>query len=390
MVAVRTATTEVADSGGQMLFVLNSLAVAGSELKIIRLANALARAGVPVKLAYLDFRHAALDQVDPGIPTFPLHRRGKYSVTSLRSLRGLIEDRTRAVVAVNLYPLLYVLPAVKLARVENTRIVSLVNTSELARGELLLRKVYGPLLRRCDCVVFGSVSQQGLWRDKYQIQPQRTKVIHNGVDHEFFSPASGAKEGRLLRKRLRIPDGAVVIGSVGRLAPEKSFDLLITALAKLNAAGREAFGVLAGTGRERESLEVLAEKEGIADKIRFLGVVEDPRPALSMMDVFVLPSSAVETFSNAALEAMAMGRAVVLSEIGGAAEMVEHGRSGMLFPVGSVASLFEILYRLHDSRKLREELGLAARERVVSSFGFSGMVRQYRKLMSDGDGTLGG
>lgn len=138
--------------------------------------------------------------------------------------------------------------------------------------------------------------------------------------------------------------------------------------------------MIVGIGRERESLERLAVDEGIAERIRFAGLLDDPRPALSIMDVFVLPSSAVETFSNAALEAMAMGRATVLSDIGGASEMIEHGKSGMLFPIGDLDALSEILTRLYDSGEMRQALGTAARERAVTSFGFSEMVDQYRAL----------
>ena len=98
------------------------------------------------------------------------------------------------------------------------------------------------------------------------------------------------------------------------------------------------------------------------------------------MDIFVLPSSKIETFSNSALEAMAMGRAVVLSDIGGAAEMIENETSGLLFPIGDLDRLTDILNHLYCSDELRKQLGSAARERCVESFGFENMVEQYRNL----------
>jgi glycosyltransferase involved in cell wall biosynthesis len=97
------------------------------------------------------------------------------------------------------------------------------------------------------------------------------------------------------------------------------------------------------------------------------------------MDVFVMPSS-VETFSNATLEAMAMARPVLLSEVGGAPEMVESDSSGLLFNLGNQQALYDALIRLHDSKELRDNLGQAARARVLESFTFGEMIERYRRV----------
>jgi glycosyltransferase involved in cell wall biosynthesis len=98
------------------------------------------------------------------------------------------------------------------------------------------------------------------------------------------------------------------------------------------------------------------------------------------MDIFVLPS-ATETFSNAALEAMAMARPVVLSNVGGAAEMVEHKTDGYLFNVGDDATLANTLTELYDSKAERERIGNAARQRVERQFCFKTMVNRYKELI---------
>lgn len=366
--------------GDGFLFVLNSLRIGGSESKIIRVANALARAGVSVQLAYLNPPETGLGRIDPAVRAVHLQRRRKYSIGALRRLRGLISRDGQTVVAVNRYPLLYVVPAVKWAGSFGTRTVALINTTEESGRDVLLGKVCVPLLRKCDRIVFGCAAQQAIWVRKHGLSPHRSRVIYNGVDHEFYTPESGMEEGKRLRQRLGIPPGAVVVGSVGRIDPEKSYEVLILALARLNAAGRSAWGVIVGSGGMQERLEQLANAKGIGDKVKFPGLLEDVRPAVSAMDIFVLPSSRVETFSNAALEAMAMSRAVVLSEAGGAAEMVEHGKSGMLFPVGGIDALTGILAELHGSSELRQRLGQAARNRVVASFGFADMVDRYQGL----------
>lgn len=365
-----------------MLFVLNSLSVGGSETKIVKIANALAHSGVRVEIAYLNPPETLLDQVDPAVSVTNLRRRGKYSVNSLRRLRDVIKREKDVVVAVNLYPLLYVIPAVKWWKSSGVSVAGLVNTSISIGRERLLEKFYAAFLKQCDQIVFGCQNQRHDWVDKHNLSMESSQVIYNGVDYEFFSPTGPDEDAKLLRRKFGIPGDATVIGSVGRFCTEKSFNHLIMALANLGRSGRESYGVLVGEGEERDRLRTVATEEGIADKIKFLGLQRDVRAALSIMDIFVLPSSAVETFSNAALEAMAMARPVVLSKIGGAAEMVEHGVSGMLFPAGNVDELTRILCTLHDSKDMRQNLGIAARETVVKSFGFPIMVDRYRELSS--------
>jgi glycosyltransferase involved in cell wall biosynthesis len=365
-----------------MLFVLNSLSVGGSERKIVRVANALAQSGVGVTVAYLNPPETLLDKIDPDVTLVNLGRRGKYSLRALRTLKGLVDREPHAVVAVNLYPLLYVIPASGWPVSRSLRVFGLVNTSEPIGRKWRLKGLYIPLLKRCTQVIFGAKSQQELWVRKYGLTMGQSRVIYNGVDHEFYSPDSAVSEGEKLRQSLGIPSNSIVIGTVCRLAPEKNLEAVVFSLSRLVAVGRETYAVFVGQGEEQERLEGLAKSEGVSGRLKFLGMLSDIRPAISMIDIFVLPSRAVETFSNAALEAMAMARAVVLSDIGGAAEMVEDGVSGMLFQVGDTSALIGILNRLHDSPEMRQALGIAARERVVRQFSFKGMLQDYRLMLS--------
>ena len=109
---------------------------------------------------------------------------------------------------------------------------------------------------------------------------------------------------------------------------------------------------------------------------------QDVRPLLAACDAVALCSTAVETFSLAALEAMALGRPVVLSDIGGAAEMVRPGVEGLLFPAGDTAALVERLTALADE-SLRSPMGAAARETVLARFSESAMVDRYEALLQE-------
>lgn len=363
-----------------MLFVLNCLGVGGSEIKIIKTANALSSSGVPVELAYLNKPDTSLGRVSSRVSVINLRRRGPYSIPALHRLRKCVKRERQAVIVVNLYPLLYAVPAVKSLLSDDRELIALINTSLSMHKDMVHERVYAKFLRRCDKLVFGCNVEMQKWVNKHNLSIERSRVIYNGVDHDFFSPDSDFESPGDLRGRLGIPTDALVIGSIGRLETEKSYDLLISAFARLLDSGKQVHLILAGRGEDRPRLEQLARSTGLAQKVHFLGLIGDVRPALSMMDVFVLPSSAIETFSNSALEAMAMGRPVVLSDIGGAAEMVQNEESGILFPVGDLDALTAALSRLHDSGELRARLGAAAREYCIKSFGFERMVEQYRKL----------
>lgn len=365
------------------LFILNSLSTGGSEAKVIKLANALALSGLPVDLAYLNPPETLLGRIDRSVSVFNLERRGKYSFKTLHQLRRIMQREHAAVVAVNLYPLLYMLPAIRWRKGGNAKAFGLVNTAFLVGKEKRAGRLYGFLLKKCDRVIFGCRSQRTGWVKKYGLSSQRADVIYNGVDCEHFSPTGHSGAGKALLAQHKVPDGAFVIGSIGRLAPEKSFDLLVMAVASLNASGRAAFLVLAGEGDEHAKLQQLARAQGVSDRVVFLGLQSDVRPALSVMDIFALPSTAVETFSNAALEAMAMARPVVLSDMGGAAEMVEHGVSGMVVPTGDLDALTAALSDLYDSGELRRRLAAAARERVTTTFSFEKMVENYKQRLHD-------
>jgi glycosyltransferase involved in cell wall biosynthesis len=139
--------------------------------------------------------------------------------------------------------------------------------------------------------------------------------------------------------------------------------------------------LVVGDGPERAALERLAQATGLAEHIRFVGEMSDVRQALYAMDVFALTSIKSETFSNAALEAMAMARPVVLSQLGGAAEMVDPGRTGYLYPVGDVEGLTAYLRRLAEDTEHRRKLGREARQRVLERFAFERMIDGYEAVL---------
>ncbi len=369
---------------GRTLFLLNSLNVGGSERKIINLVNALKGRGREVRIAYLNPPEGLKPLVAEDVPLLALDRRGKFSILAMMRLRRYLDQvAIERIVTVNLHPLIYAFPA-SLATARRPEIIALVNTTDFRSArDARFMLLYAPLLRRADCVVFGSNGQRRFWSQRYRLNARNCFCVFNGIDTEYFRPATESQNPRSeeLRGRLGIPVQLPLVGCVATMRPEKSLEDLLVAVSHLRNNGLPMAVLLVGDGPCRARLERLAGDLGIAELTLFPGSTADVRPLLQAMDIFVLPSTAVETFSNAALEAMAMEKPVVLSDVGGAREMLVHNVSGLIYQAGNTPELAKCLQRLASDASCRERLGRQARERVSERFSFERMVRSYEHLL---------
>jgi glycosyltransferase involved in cell wall biosynthesis len=169
------------------------------------------------------------------------------------------------------------------------------------------------------------------------------------------------------------------VGTVGILRPEKGHLVLLDGIAELRRRGMDVGLLIVGDGPERVAIEDRLRRDRLEDVVAMVGDVEDVRPYLAAMDVFALPSVAVETFSNATLEAMAMGVPVVASRIGGMAEMLQYG-GGRLVPPGDAGALMGDLQQLLSNDALRARLGQEARASAEAHFDVQVMVREFEEL----------
>jgi glycosyltransferase involved in cell wall biosynthesis len=310
-----------------------------------------------------------------------LERRGRYSLAATRALRRVIVERgVRTVLAHNSYPTLYVAAATR-SLPRKPRTIVLMNTNGYPKGEEWRRYFYRSVMRLLDETVYGSEVQRDVWVSARHPLRSTSAVIYNGVDSEKFSLEAVGEEGIRFRERLGIAPSTFLIGGIGRLVREKNHIVLIDALAELRRRGIDAHVVIAGKGDRRELLEDRASSANVKSHVTFTGVMDDVRPLLASVDVFVLPSL-TDTFSNAALEAMSMSRPVVLSRTGGATEMVQDGREGFIItPSTNADELVRVLASLQAQPDLRARMGQASRQRVLRDFSWPTMVRSYEQLL---------
>src|SRR5262245_34901748 len=201
-------------------------------------------------------------------------------------------------------------------------------------------------------------------------------LIPNGVRDEALEVSA---DGLAKRAELGLPPNAPVVGAVSRLAWKKGIRHLLEATPRILDAVPDARVVIAGDGPLREELMSQATAQGIRDRVLFLGSRSDTVELMAAFDVFVLPS-VIQRMSNALLEAMAVGRPVVATDVGGNPEVVGDGEPGLLVPAGDPHQLAAAVVKLLGAPEMAVEMGAAGRRRVLERHRLDAMTRRIEEL----------
>ena len=207
------------------------------------------------------------------------------------------------------------------------------------------------------------------------VPDRKIRVIFNGIETaQFMQPhdSTGA------RRRLGIPDDAPVIGTVGRLTEIKRQDVLIRGFALLKKKYPSAHLLIVGDGPLRGELQILAAACQVRDSVHFAGYQSPTAPFIQAMTIFALTSRS-EGMPQAAIEAAVCGLPIVASRVGGLPELIEDGRTGLLFPVGDDRALAAALEQLLTHPDRARRIGQAARRHAVATFDISRMADDYHR-----------
>lgn len=367
----------------RILFVTGSLVHGGAERHAITLANRLAERGHECRFAYVKNDPSQLGRLRGMAQVQCLNAARYWDGRALAALAGLMRRAAPThVVAVNPYALLYASLARRAARLRAPLAVTWHTTRPGGAKERLQMLYYRPFFWRADWLACVCENQRRYWRRR-GLFARRTAVIHNGIDTEHWQPQP-AQASAAMRAALGFAPSDLVLGLSAVLRPEKNPLQLVDAISRLRARGIPARALLIGDGVMRPAVEARARALGIAGHVLVAGLQADVRPWVGACDAVVLCSTAVETFSLAALEAMALARPVVQSQTGGAAEMTVPGEDGYLFPPGDTPALVERLAALADPAA-RARLGRQARAAVESRFSEKSMIDRYEQALTDLD-----
>lgn len=365
-----------------VLFIVPSLRRAGAETQVVNLANGLDPTNFEKHL--LIFEEAdQLDRVDQKTVRFHQARRTRRRMdfSLVAQIARVIDTEKIDVIHCSLqFSILWGW----LARIISKRkpaIIGVLHTTINVdlKSELQDRVLYQWLLRRCQAILFVCERQKAYWAEKYPFLTKRAEVIYNGVDTDWFEPTTFAPEGDRLRQAQGIPSEAILLACIARFAPEKGQHLLVEACAALG--NRSLYVVFAGDGALREQVEDQARRAGIDKQLRFVGNLADVRPLLAATDLLVLPSTAVETFSMAMLEALSMATPVLGSDIGGMGEAVIDNQTGGLIRPGDVKDLTRQIKALTADRDRLMTMGARGRELVIERFSETSMIHHTEQII---------
>ncbi len=208
-------------------------------------------------------------------------------------------------------------------------------------------------------------------------------VIYSGIELNTLKESS-SEEKQNLKKELGIPENSLIVGTAGRLVPVKGPECLVKAAKYIISKYPDTYFMFAGDGPLEQDLKRKALEMGISDNIIFLGWRDDLAKIISIYDIFVLPSLN-EGMGRVLVEAMALGKSIVASNVGGIPNLVIHGKNGFLVPPKNPKELAKYIQVLLEDKDKREEMGLAGKE-MAYNFTSERMVEEianlYKKLLT--------
>jgi glycosyltransferase involved in cell wall biosynthesis len=247
----------------------------------------------------------------------------------------------------------------------------------------LQRRVQRYACRFADCVVVNAEAVK-TWLVGEGYDAARIVVIRNGVDLTRFSEAPQIDR---VRREFALPAGAPIVAVASRLSRMKGLEQFLEAAAVIAQRSTEARFLIIGEPPPfdlgyLDELKSLAGRLGIGDRVIFTGLRSDVPTLLAGANVAVMPSLN-EALSNALLESMAAGAAVVATRVGGTPEALVDGENGLLVPPDDVAALSGAVTRLLEAPELAARLGRAARQSIADRFSIERMVETTESLYGD-------
>jgi glycosyltransferase involved in cell wall biosynthesis len=312
-----------------VLQVLPSLITGGVERGTVEIAQAIAEAEATALVASAGGPMVRQIERAGGIHiTLPLTTKSPFGIwRNASTLEALIRDRKVSLVHARSRA-----PAWSAWLACERTGVPFVTTYHGTYGEgVPFKRRYNSVMARGRIVIAASHFIADLVAVRHQVDPARIRVIPRGVDPAVFDPAivSGSRIAKLAAE-WRLPDGVRTVVLPGRLTSWKGHTVLLDAIAHL--ARPDVMCVFVGSDQGRHGyardLQDQATRLGIADRLRLVGQCDDMPAALALSDVVVHASTQPEAFGRVVIEAQAMGRPVIASDLGGPVETVRHGETG--------------------------------------------------------------
>ncbi|HWP21006.1 MAG TPA: glycosyltransferase family 4 protein [Burkholderiaceae bacterium] len=374
------------DARTRVLLLTDEMEVGGTQRQIVHIAKGLDRRRFDPSVVFFRNRSFLADElVAAGVPVLQVAKRGRIDPLFVRELVGhLWEGRYHVMHCFAFSGELWgtiarqLLPASR----RPTLVSSVRGTYEWYSP--LQWRVKRWVSGRSASIVANSSAGAAYAKDKLGLADRTIDIVYNGVE----MPAPRTDTAQDLRHTM-VREGEVLALFVGRLIVHKNLPTLLRACELLRQRGVAVRMAIAGDGPLRADVEDRIRAQGLREHVLLLGQRADVAELMAAADLVVLPSLR-EGLSNVILEGMMSGKPVVASRAGGNVELVEHGRTGLLFETEDACALADAMQTLALDPDLRRSLGEAGRARALERHSVSAMVhafeRRYAELRTSGRG----
>ena len=209
-----------------------------------------------------------------------------------------------------------------------------------------------------------------------RLSPGKIIVIYNGIDFERYNIPDREKEARLAREEFGISQSDKIIGMISNIKNIKGYEYFLKAAKILKEKNYKVKFIIAGEGSDEKGFRESIKKHGLNNFLISLGLCADIRKIMSVIDIFMY-SSLSEGFPNIILEAMASGKTIVATKVGGTPEMVKDGYSGILVSPSDEISLAKAVIRLLENEDVAKKMAETAKKSAKLFFNIKDSTKQY-------------
>jgi glycosyltransferase involved in cell wall biosynthesis len=361
-----------------ILYIAPAFPVGGAEKFLVLLANSLEKAFKKQTVISLSSDNKLQNEFNSSIQFIALPRSGRFDMGPSKILRKLIrKEKPDIIFCLNFFSFLYTKLALWSTGLKPFVVISYHSTTHDNKKERILHRMYGRLVNKYNLIITVSDNQEKYTANKYHIPACFFKTIHNGIDLTYWHLPSASWNNEQIRNEYGIPKNASVIIMTAAFRPEKNHIGAIRSLQLLHSDyNYKAYLLFVGEGPLYEHCRKVVKELNMEEYIKFTGPIKDVRPFYWASNLFTLTSTSIETFSLAALEAMACGLPIVLTNIGGASEMISEGLNGLLCEpnVGDITRKWLSALQFNFSSE-------AIHEYVSKNFSAEKMIEEYTRAL---------
>jgi glycosyltransferase involved in cell wall biosynthesis len=365
----------------RVMFPVNRLGAGGTEQQLLELVRGIDKARFEplVVSLYPGFPLEPEVRRIPGTELLSVNRKGKHDFWVMTRILSLLRQKEVDIIQPFLTPATFfgLLSAV----IDHTPVKIVTERSaaglKTTLGYKFYQKLEDFLTRFADWIVPNSEAGMSYLLAR-GIKPDRIKVIYNGVNLERLNPDLNRVDQ--IRNQMGLSPDGMVVGITANFKPAKDYATFLQGAKLIHQIMPQTRFAILGDGPLRSNVESMVRELGMEPFVTLFGLQRDIASYISCFDIACLCSSYAEGCSNATLETMALGKPVVVSNVGGNREVVDHGNTGFLVPARNPEALADSVLACLRQPDWAKDIGQRARNMVIARFSVARMVHDYEQL----------